>query len=325
MALLPNDIGAVPLPPALPSQRLSGRTVARNEAGGIEVPANIYRAVADASQRVGVSFAYLMSKAEAESSFNPNAQASTSSASGLYQFIESTWLDMVKKHGAEYGLGDMADGITRRSNGSLTVADPALRREILALRKDPEISALMAAEYANENREYLASRLNREVTDTDLYMAHFLGAGGANKFLQAMENNPSARAANIMPAAAASNEGVFYNRNTGRALTLAQVYDRFDRKFDATPTYYAEGDGGQFNINDSTTTVVAEAQPLGIRPVSYQPGAIPGADTPFLTTHLLAALEVPGEAERNNLLPAARGYNAASSLGSAASLYRGNA
>lgn len=322
MATSPTDMGTFPLPPSLPSQRLSGRTVAK----GVEVPANIYRAVADASQRVGVSFAYLMSKAETESSFNPNAQARTSSASGLYQFIESTWLDMVKKHGTEYGLGNMADAITRRSNGSLTVTDPAMRREILALRKDPQVSAYMAAEYANENREYLSSRLGREVTDTDLYLAHFLGAGGANKFLQAMEKNPRQSAANVMPAAAESNTGVFYNRSTGRALTLAQVYDRFDRKFDSTPTYYAEGDGGQFNINNSDTTIIADIRPgTNTRPVSYQPGAIPGADTPFLTTHLLAALEAPGDAERDNIVPAARGYNAAGSLGLVTSLYRGNA
>lgn len=324
MALSGNDLGTVPLPPALPAQRLRGNTAAK----GVEVPAHIYRAVADASQRVGVSFAYLMSKAETESSFNANAQARTSSASGLYQFIESTWLDMVKKHGAEYGMGQYAEAITRRSNGSLTVADPALRREILALRKDPQLSAFMAAEYASENREYLAGKLNREVTDTDLYLAHFLGAGGATKFLTALEKNPGQRAAAVLPAAADANQGVFYSRSSGRALTLAQVYDRFDRKFDATPTYYAEGDGGRFNVNGSDASfavAAADTAPARVRLVSAQAGAIPGADAPFLTSYLLAALEAPGEAEDAMFAPAARRYNAANSVAFAASLYRSNA
>jgi len=328
VAISGSDFGTVPLPPSLPSQRLTGNTAAK----GVEVPAHIYRAVADASQRVGVSFAYLMSKAETESSFNANAQAGTSSAKGLYQFIESTWLDMVKKNGAEYGLEKYANAITRRSNGSLTVADPALRREILALRKDPQLSAYMAAEYANENRQYLSARLNREVTDTDLYMAHFLGAGGAVKFLTAMDKNPNQRAAAILPTAADANHGVFYSRSSGNALSLAQVYDRFNRKFDATPTYYAEGDDGRFNVNGSdgsfavaaadTSATTARAR---VTPVSTQAGAIPGANAPFLTSYLLAALEAPGEAEDAMFAPASRSYNAGNSVAFAASLYRSNA
>lgn len=319
-----SDIGTIPLPPALPSQRLNGGSVSR----GVEVPAHIYRAVADASQRVGVSFAYLMTKAETESSFNPNAQASTSSASGLYQFIERTWLDMVKKHGAEYGLANYADAITRRSDGSLSVSSASMRREILNLRKDPQISAYMAAEYANENRQYLSSRLNRDITDTDLYLAHFLGAAGAAKFLTAMEKNPNQRAAVVMPDAASANTSVFYSRNSGRALTLSQVYDRFDRKFEATPTYYAEGDGQYFDNNSGNSFDVADASPDnndGYSPASFQPGAVPGASTPFLTTYLLSSLEATSDAERDALYPGLHAYNAGQSLAFATSLYRSNA
>lgn len=323
MATSGFDIGTIPLPPALPSQRLSGGSVSR----GVEVPAHIYRAVADASQRVGVSFAYLMTKAETESSFNPNAQASTSSASGLYQFIERTWLDMVKKHGADYGLGKYADAITRRSDGSLSVSSASMRREILNLRKDPQVSAYMAAEYANENRQYLAGRLNREITDTDLYLAHFLGAAGAAKFLTAMEKNPDQRAAAVMPDAASANTGVFYSRNSGRALTLAQVYDRFDRKFEATPTYYAEGDG-QYNDNNSGNSfAMADAAPArsGYSAASFDPGAVPGSNAPFLTSYLLSSLESTSDAERDAFYPNAAAYNAGHSLAFAASLYRASA
>ncbi len=281
-------LGNVPTPASLPSQRLGGSSTS---ARGVTVPANIYQAVADASQKVGVSFAYLMTKASTESSFNPNAQARTSSASGLYQFIERTWLDMVDKHGAEYGLGDYANAITRKADGTPTVANSAVRKQILDLRKDPRISALMAAEYAGENKQYLESRLNREVTDTDLYLAHFLGAGGATRFLKALEANPSARAASVLPDAAAANKGVFYASSSGRALSLQSVYDRFANKFDEAPTYIAEGSPllNSDPVIQDASWQSDKAQTAGnITPASAvgEAGAIPNM-------YLISALETP--------------------------------
>lgn len=280
--------GTVPTPPTLPGQRLGGGSGSVSSAGrGVTVPAHIYKAVAEASQKVGVSFAYLMTKASTESSFNPNAQAKTSSASGLYQFIERTWLDMVDKHGAQYGLSTYADAITRRADGTPVVANRTLRKEILDLRKDPRVSALMAAEYAGENKRYLESKLGRSVTDTDLYLAHFLGAGGALRFLSAMDSNPSTRAAAVMPEAASANRGVFYASSTGRALSLQAVYDRFERKFDTAPLYVADGatpiaEPGLMDASWHTNT----PRPVSARPTSD--GAIPNM-------YLISALETPVE------------------------------
>ena len=110
--------------------------------------AKITSAIQDASAKTGVGFSYLLQQANVESSFNANAKAKTSSATGLYQFIESTWLSMVKEHGDKYGLGDYADKIS--NNGR--VASRADRNQILALRKDPEIASAMAAEYEAENK-----------------------------------------------------------------------------------------------------------------------------------------------------------------------------
>src|SRR5690349_17209696 len=103
-------------------------------------------AIRQASLKTGVDFAYLMEKAAAESSFDSDAKAPTSSARGLYQFIESTWLQMVDRYGEKHGLAEYADQIARGK-----VSSPAMRKEILALRNDPEISALMAGEFAAEN------------------------------------------------------------------------------------------------------------------------------------------------------------------------------
>ena len=108
-------------------------------------PLAVEAAIANAAQATTVDFNYLLAQAEVESAMNPNARAATSSATGLYQFIESTWLDTVKKHGSRFGLGAVADQIGVTASGSAYVADPAQREAILALRNDPRVASLMAA------------------------------------------------------------------------------------------------------------------------------------------------------------------------------------
>lgn len=190
----------------------------------------VVSAIRDASARTGVNFAYLMEQAAAESSFDEKAKAHGSSATGLYQFIESTWLGMVRKYGEKYGLGAYADKIS--ANGH--VSDKALRREILDLRKDPEKSALLAAELAAENKRYLDSTVGGDIGPTEMYLAHFMGAGGAAGFIEATRNNPMETAADIFPREARANYNVFYDSKTGQARTLSEVYDLFARKFGAS-------------------------------------------------------------------------------------------
>ena len=197
----------------------------QNHTRGVET------AIRNASEKTGIDFSYLMAQATAESGLNPKAKAGTSSAAGLYQFIDRTWLDMVDRHGAKYGLDKQAALIDRDEDGQLAVkGDSKTRKEILDLRYDPEIASLMAGEYAAENRAYLEGSLSQKVAGTDLYFAHFLGGGGAARFLKALEKNPNQSAARIMPEAAAANGPVFYDKS-GKARTLQQVYDRFAAKF----------------------------------------------------------------------------------------------
>jgi len=179
-----------------------------------------------ASARTGVRFDYLFNQARVESSLNPNAHARTSSATGLFQFIEQTWLGMVKQHGAEHGLGAQANAIQRGRNGHYYVADPAVRRQILDLRRQPEAASAMAAEFASDNGRYMESRLGRQAEPVDLYLAHFLGAGGATRFLRAHDANPDGAAAAMLPAAARANRGVFYNRD-GSARSFAEIRSHF--------------------------------------------------------------------------------------------------
>jgi hypothetical protein len=198
---------------------------------GTKTTGSVQSAIATASQKTGIDFNYLMGQAQLESGMRADARAGTSSASGLYQFIEQSWLHVVKQHGAEHGIGWAADSISTTSSGRMTVSDPGMRRAILALRNDPQTASLMAAEHASDNKDAIESSLGRSATGTDLYMAHFLGLGGARSFLGAMQDSPNRSGAAMFPAAARANRNIFYASN-GQSRTLGEIYSRFAAKLD---------------------------------------------------------------------------------------------
>ena len=198
-------------------------------------PAHVEAAVRNASAKTGVDFSYLMEKAAVESGFRTDIKSSSSSATGLYQFIDSTWLNTVKEHGAKHGLGKYASAIQTRGDGRPYVADPEMKREILDLRKDPNAASLMAAEFARDNKEHLEATVKGRIGSTELYLAHFLGAGGASKFLNAMHDSPHRQAKEIFPDAASSNKAVFFDKETGKPKSLKEIYDRFASKFAENP------------------------------------------------------------------------------------------
>jgi hypothetical protein len=140
---------------------------------------------------------------------NPNARAGTSSATGLFQFIEGTWFDMVRRYGANHGLGAQS---TALRNG----ADAATRRDILALRNDPELSARMAGELARENAQTLQNRLGRTPTAGELYAAHVMGPGGAVRLIEAAQSGEP-NAASLFPREAGANRGLFYAQGQPRS------------------------------------------------------------------------------------------------------------
>lgn len=181
-------------------------------------------ALKSAAEKTGVGFDYLYRVAMRESSLDPKARASTSSAAGLFQFIEQTWLGAVKKYGAAHGLAAEAGAIAQNDKGRFFVADPAKRQEILDLRFNPEKAAALAGELARENRAALEGALGRGVEAAELYAAHFLGAGGAKKLLTA---DAGASAAQLLPQAAAANRHVFFDG--ARARSVAEVIDSFRR------------------------------------------------------------------------------------------------
>jgi len=173
-------------------------------------------AIARAAQATGVDFDYLLAQAKLESGLDPHARASSSSATGLYQFLGGTWVDTLKKHGAEHGLGWAAQV------ASNPASDPAMRAQVMALRHDPQASALMAAELASDNKTTLTGQLGREPDASELYLAHFLGAQGAGQFLAALQSNPSQSAASVAPGAAATNRAVFFGAG-GQPRSVGEV------------------------------------------------------------------------------------------------------
>ena len=186
-------------------------------------PANpVVSAIRDGATKTGAGFDYLLKTAQRESSLEPDAKAKTSSATGLFQFIEQTWLSMVKQEGPKQGLSNYADAITE-SGGRLTVADPAAREKILELRKDPQVAAVMAGALTQKNRDQLAGALGRQPQAGELYMAHVLGARGASDLIKTAASDPTRAAAKDFPEAAAANRGIFFDK-TGRARSAQEVY-----------------------------------------------------------------------------------------------------
>jgi hypothetical protein len=186
--------------------------------------ADVLAALKQASAATGTDFNYLLDTATRESGLKSSAKAGTSSASGLFQFVEQTWYGMVKQHGAQYGLGSYASQIQQGSDGHYRVDNSSDRSAILALRNDPKVASLMEGEYANQCRATLKSDLGRNVCNGELYAAHFLGTDAAAKLIRMSENQPNANAASAFPAAADANQNVFYHAD-GTPKTAKEVYD----------------------------------------------------------------------------------------------------
>ncbi len=209
--------------------------------------AKIAGTIKNAANATGAGFEYLLSAAKIESNLNPTAAASTSSARGLFQFIEQTWLGTVKEAGAAFGFGKYADAISKTPSGNYTVNDSATRDEILKLRDDPAASAAMAGALTQSNGFKLSGALGRRPTDGELYIAHFMGAGGAAKLITSAEGNPHASGAALFPSAAAANRPIFYNRD-GSARSVSEVYSvltsRFEGAADSQATRMAVASSG---------------------------------------------------------------------------------
>jgi hypothetical protein len=234
-------------------------------------------AIRQASQATGTSFNYLLATAQVESGLNPQAGAPTSSARGLFQFVEQTWLGTIKQAGPALGYGRYADAITRTASGHYQVNDPVMRSEILKLRNDPTANAVMAGAFTKANAAILTNKLGRPPSEGELYIAHFLGAGGAARLITLAANSPGASAADYFGHAAHANAPIFYDRATGAARSLAQVRNVLT---------------GRYNVarsNQGPPLTVGQIVSEPLPPLSAKTASVPVPDTAGITSAFAAA------------------------------------
>ena len=215
---------------------LKSADLARTNAARFKVDHDVLAAIWLGSMRTGVDFTYLMELARVESNFDPLARAKKSSATGLFQFTDKTWLQAIRTFGADYGLKDYAARVKLIGDRK-----KELQQEVLALRLNPRLSTLLAAEYSKRSLQNLSYKTKREPGRTDLYLSHFFGPSGAVTFLNTLDEKPTTIAGEIFPEAAASNQAVFQN-GENQPRTVAEVYRWLDSKFN-TARYDAHNPG----------------------------------------------------------------------------------
>jgi peptidoglycan hydrolase-like protein with peptidoglycan-binding domain len=212
---------------------LSAADFAKADAVRFSVSNDVLAAIRLGSIRTGLDFSFLMELASVESDFNPTVRAPNSSATGLFQFKDNSWLEAIRTFGADYGLKDYAtqvELIDDEGHEQQPNVRDSLQLEVLALRLNPRLSTLLAAENIKRNLRNLSQVIGRELGRTDLYLPHFFGPTGARLFLKILNEEPAAIAAEIFPEAAARNRNVFQNRQH-QSRSVAEVYAWFGSKF----------------------------------------------------------------------------------------------
>jgi hypothetical protein len=182
--------------------------------------AGVISAIRDGSASSGMNFDVMLAAASMESGLDPAAHASTSSATGLFQFIDQTWLEEVRQYGPQHGIAADAALVVRR-DGRFTVDDPNARQRILDLRKNPEIASAIAGDHLRAISDKLGLTLGRAPDATEIYLGHLLGGGGASQVLHAARTSPNQAASDLLPDAARANSNLFYAPD-GTPYTVTQ-------------------------------------------------------------------------------------------------------
>ncbi|MCE4222222.1 transglycosylase SLT domain-containing protein [Methylobacterium sp. C25] len=221
------------------------------EFGPMKIRRHIVQTIVKAAQAVETDPVLLMAIADKESSFITAVQAKTSSATGLYQFIERTWLGVIRDFGAKYGLAQEAALVTNDANDKPVIVNQADRNRVLELRRDPYLSALMAGEMLKRDSARIAQTIGRDLSLGEIYLAHFLGPNDAESFLSKVVDKPDAAAAALLPGPARANRSIFFAAHAGRtgrgrhakkvpSLSVAQVHEKFEAMMSARGDRYRD-------------------------------------------------------------------------------------
>lgn len=220
-------------------------------------------AIRKAARATGANFQYLLATARVESDLNPDLTMRSSTATGLFQFIEQTWLATLKQAGPAFGYGHYADAISV-SGSRYSVEDRELRAEIMQLRKDPTANALMGGVFTQQNAAVLAGRLGRRPSERELYIGHFFGPYAGSKAITLAADNPNLVAAELFPAAAQANRPIFYDKQ-GAPRTIGAVCAELGRRY-------------QVARDQGVASSAAMASDMPLRPPVSVPARPPGAD-----------------------------------------------
>ncbi|MAX51414.1 MAG: hypothetical protein CMH22_05500 [Methylophaga sp.] len=163
-----------------------------------------------------------------ESSGNPNAKSSTSSATGLYQFTESTWKGLVNQLGLNYSLED---------------------------RTDPTKSRKVVEEFTKRNRDYLKNSVGIDPNSTELYLSHFLGMGGGSSLMKKLLENPNATIDTVAsPNQIQANKSIFLDKN-GNPKNVKDIYNWAAKKFGEKKFADVYKDGQVYDIDENNNVV----------------------------------------------------------------------
>jgi hypothetical protein len=249
------------------------------------------RMIADAASATGANFDFLMRTAARESNFDAGARASTSSASGMFQFIEQTWLAMMARHGDRHGYGEMASAV-RQDGNRFVVDDPARRQQILDMRFDPQAASLMAGELTAENAAILRNATGREPSTGELYAAHFLGASRAARLIETAHTNPDMRADALFPDAASANRRVFFDGATPRSASELLSFLTRERPAANVPETVPVPRAAAADVESGAALQrVREGLRAGV--AGYATGGAPGAVLSPAVMEILNTLDMP--------------------------------
>lgn len=172
----------------------------------------------------GMDPSYLVRLAIRESALDPLARSNSSSAGGLFQFTEGTWLCAVRDFG---GMASVPAITIRTDASGRCLIDNAVEKNlILDLRFDPVVSTRISAAVSLRNYRQFSAVFGQTPTWVDLYALHFFGVDTGLAFLRLNQTTPYVAASAISPAAARANPSIFYD-SRNRPRTVAELYRNF--------------------------------------------------------------------------------------------------
>ncbi|PCJ02649.1 MAG: hypothetical protein COB14_01435 [Alphaproteobacteria bacterium] len=191
----------------------------------------------DASITTQTDFELLLITAMIESDLGRVTKSSTSSARGIFQYIEPTWLILIKRYGVRIGKKTYADTIEINTESYLPEMirhSQFTKKDVLDLRNNTKIASLIKAYQLKDEAKIVAKyKAGQRINATDHYIVHMLGLSQARTFYALLRNESSNILTNLnnkgFKEAIRLNPTFFYSAQN-KALGATEAYTQFHRK-----------------------------------------------------------------------------------------------